>query len=70
MSNVIDFNKKKKSNEQRRGRQPLYISKTGYRNSEDYGDRLTRIKESLDRINKLMAELKKMSQNTDTKNCK
>lgn len=52
MSNVIDLKKRKleKSSQER----------------YDASDRLTRIRESLDRINKLMEELRKMSQNTDS----
>ncbi len=72
---VVDFNafKKKKSGdgELARGRNPLYMSHldgkvTGsphFKRPEagDFGDRLQRIRTSLEKINGLIAELKKMS---------
>lgn len=72
---VFDFNafKKKKSGdgELARGRSPLYMSHlegkvTGsphFKRPEagDFGDRLQRIRTSLEKINGLIAELKKMS---------
>jgi len=72
---VLDFNsfKKKKSGdgELARGRNPLYKSHlegkvTGSPHfkrpeAEDFGDRLTRIRTSLEKINGLISELKKMS---------
>lgn len=61
MSNVIDFPRKKKDG--------LYVDQTTgkmmgsphYRRSEaaDFGDRMQRIKNSLEKINQLMTELKK-----------
>jgi hypothetical protein len=74
---VIDFStfRRKKSEEQdlTRGRnKPLYVSHNESKitsmspsdssvKTEDFGDRVSRIKASLERINSLMAELKKMS---------
>jgi hypothetical protein len=73
---VLDFAsfRRKKTDEQdlTRGRsKPLYVShKDGVISAnpghagttgEDFGDRVSRIKASLERINSLMAELKKMS---------
>jgi hypothetical protein len=57
MSKVIELNKFKKEQEEKRGRQPLYKS----HGSSDFGDRMARIRASLERINMLMAELKKLS---------
>lgn len=73
--NVVDlssFRKKKETAEEfARGRSPLYVShtsgkisgsKSGEASSEDnFGDRYQRIKSSLEKINRLMAELKKIS---------
>jgi len=81
-SNVVDFNqfKSKKDDEKSlsRGREPLFVShKTGkvtgsphFRRpqAEDFGDRLGRIKSSLEKINKLMDELKKKSNDKPTSN--
>lgn len=72
---VVDlaaFRKKKEvGDEFARGRQPLYVSHltgkvTGSPHlkgpeSPDFGDRLQRIRSSLDKINRLMTDLKKMS---------
>jgi hypothetical protein len=72
---VIDlgsFRKKKEvTQELARGRNPLFISHaqgkvTGSPHfkgpqDSDFGDRLQRIRASLDKINRLMAELKKIS---------
>ena len=66
------FRKKKEVAEEfGRGREPLYVSHltgkvTGNPHmkspeSPDFGDRLTRIRSSLEKINRLMSELKKMS---------
>ena len=74
-SNVVDFNrfktKKENSEELSRGREPLFVShKTGKvtgsphfkrPQAEDFGDRLSRIKTSLEKINRLMDDLKKKS---------
>jgi hypothetical protein len=53
------------------GRKPLYISHQDGKlkgsphlkepSAEDFGDRLTRIKTSLEKINRLMSELRKVS---------
>ncbi|MEZ4741155.1 MAG: hypothetical protein R3B45_01685 [Bdellovibrionota bacterium] len=68
--NLAHFRKKKKEEETlSRGRKPLYISHTerkitskpGNNGNEDFSDRVSRIKASLERINTLMSELKKMS---------
>lgn len=72
---VVDlsqFRKKKTSDEEfGRGRQPLYVShltgkvtgqpQQGKKETEGFGDRLSRIRTSLDKINRLMSELKRMS---------
>lgn len=50
MGNVYDINKKKRVEEPVKKQIP----------QEDFGDRVARIRASLDRINVLMAELKKM----------
>ena len=67
------FRKKKEVAEEltRGGRNPLYVSHltgkvTGSPHlrgpeSPDFGDRLQRIRSSLEKINRLMSELKKMS---------
>lgn len=74
---LIDFKQKKAiESEHSGGRNPLYMShKTGrmtgsphLRNStgdQDFGDRIRRIRNSLDRINNLMAELKRMASDDD-----
>jgi hypothetical protein len=73
------FRKKKEvGDELARGRNPLYVSHltgkvTGSPHlkgpegsgSQDFGDRLSRIRASLDKINRLMTELKKMSSETN-----
>jgi hypothetical protein len=69
--NLTDFrNKKSLENDLARGRTPLYashlegkISGSPYlnKNENDFGDRLQRIKTSLEKINKLMAELKNVT---------
>lgn len=71
-SNVISLAnfKSKKSTEEdlSRSRRPLYVSHLkGTASSEksanaDLGDRISRIKSSLDRINNLMKDLKSMTQ--------
>jgi len=74
---VVDlksFRQKKNEKESlSRGRKPLYVSHADGKvtgsphlkgpadKSEDFGDRVSRIRASLDRINVLMGELKKMS---------
>lgn len=69
---LAQFKKKKETQEEfGRGREPLYVSHltgkvTGNPHmkrseSPDFGDRLTRIRSSLEKINRLMSELKKMS---------
>ena len=72
--NVIElsgFRKKKDTAEEfARGRNPLYVShntgkisgsKSGETEEENFGDRYSRIKASLEKINCLMSELKKIS---------
>jgi hypothetical protein len=74
MSNIINLEqfKRKKEIDQdlARGRTPLYVShatgkitgsKDDTKPGEDFADRLTRIRTSLDKINRLMNELKRMS---------
>lgn len=75
--NVVElssFRKKKETAEEfARGRNPLYVSHdtgkiSGSKNAkseeENFGDRYQRIKASLEKINRLMAELKKISSST------
>lgn len=72
--NVVElssFRKKKETAEEfARGRNPIYVSHdtgkiSGSKNAkseeENFGDRYQRIKSSLEKINRLMAELKKIS---------
>jgi len=77
--NVVDLssfrNKKNTENELSPDRKPLYVSHmqgkvTGSPHfkgpdANDFGDRLTRIRSSLEKINSLMSELKKMSKDED-----
>lgn len=75
---VFDFNsfrrKKQEAEQLAHGRKPLYVSHSegkissslGEKN-EDFGDRVSRIRSSLDRINTLMSELKKMSKEDNNK---
>jgi hypothetical protein len=74
---LADFRKKKTTDEElARGRKPLYVSHgTGKISgsphmkrpeSADFGDRLSRIRSSLEKINKLMSELKRMSASEPT----
>ena len=70
---LASFRKNKETkSEFARGREPLYVShlsgKVGGNPSQkrpaesaDFGDRLQRIRASLEKINRLMADLKKMS---------
>ncbi len=73
---VVDLASFRKSKETKtefgRGREPLYVSHLNGKvtgkpdqkrpgESADFGDRLTRIRSSLEKINRLMADLKKMS---------
>ena len=69
---IASFRKKKSTNEElARGRKPLYVSHSTGKVSgsphlkgpetADFGDRLSRIRASLDKINRLMSELKRMS---------
>jgi predicted transcriptional regulator len=78
---ILDFsafkNKQDVNDEFSRARKPLYVnSKDGIISgsaegakdaaaNEDFGDRLQKIRSSLDRINNLMADLKKLSSNKD-----
>jgi len=64
------FRKKKQTDDElAHGRKPLYVShlqgkvqgEEHLKQDPDFGDRLTRIRSSLDKINRLMSELKKMS---------
>lgn len=74
---ILDFsafkNKQEINNEFSRSRKPLFVNSdkgniSGTRDqaqpiqaSEDFGDRLQKIRSSLERINTLMADLKKLS---------
>ncbi len=73
---LASFRKKKDvADELARGRQPLYIShqtgkisgsdKSSAKDRPDFGDRLERIRSSLDKINRLMTELKKTSEHAE-----
>jgi len=78
---VLDFSAFKKkqeiNNEFSRSRKPLFLNKEEGRISglpdtaksatanEDFGDRLHKIRSSLERINTLMADLKKLSTSRD-----
>jgi hypothetical protein len=72
--NLHDFKRRKESAEEfvRNERKPLYVSHLTGRISDsdkvkaksdanDFGDRLQRIRNSLDKINKLISELKTLS---------
>lgn len=75
--NVLDFtafkNKKVTDDNFARGRTPLYVSHADGKvtgsphfkrpDHEDFGDRLQRIKTSLEKINQLMADLRKSGKN-------
>jgi len=76
--NLCDFRKKKEiDTDIAPGRTPLYVSHlngkvTGNPNfkrpsNEDFGDRLQRIRHSLEKINSLMNELKKQSSKNQEK---
>jgi hypothetical protein len=69
---LASYRKKKETEDDlARGRRPLYVSHLDGRISGDdkpeFGDRLTRIRSSLDKINRLMSELKKISADADDK---
>lgn len=73
------FKKKQEINSEfSRARKPLYVNsedgrisgsaegaKSDLSSTEDFGDRMQKIRSSLDRINSLMADLKKLSANRD-----
>ncbi len=75
-NNVIDLNrfrdKKKHQNEVNGGRKPLFVSHVegvikgsphlSRPDAEQFGSRIERIKQSLEKINMLMAELRKQSE--------
>jgi hypothetical protein len=74
-----DFkNKKIVADNLSRGRQPLYVShlegkiscspNLNSASSQDFADRMQRIKSSLEKINRLMAELKKVSKEDENSN--
>jgi hypothetical protein len=76
---LASFRQKKASDDDlARGRKPLYVSHmkgkvTGSPHlkspeASDFGDRLQRIRTSLEKINSLMVELKKMSASSESKN--
>lgn len=65
---VINLQEYKEKRELSRGRTPLFVSHlTGvvtagrHQKARDMGDRLMRIRSSLNKINELMVELKKLS---------
>ena len=74
MSDVVSLDQFKQSKKVKenlaRGRDPLYMShRTGkisghsdLHRSEDFGDRVSRIRASIEKINDLMKELKRMSE--------
>jgi hypothetical protein len=73
---LVAFRQKKTLDDEfAHGRDPLYSSHLSGRMSgsphlkgpkNDFGDRLTRIRSSLDKINSLMSELKKMSRDNES----
>jgi hypothetical protein len=74
---IASFRKKKSTDEElARGRKPLYVSHASGKvtgsphlkgpETADFGDRLSRIRSSLDKINRLMSELKRMSSTEQT----
>lgn len=76
VTNLADFKKKKAVTDDltRGGRTPLYVSHltgkvTGGPESResnvDFGERLQRIRASLDKINRVMSELKRMNADGD-----
>ena len=81
---VVDLSsfRRKKEIEQdlAQGRRPLFVSHADRKMSgsphlrnpeaEDFGDRLQRIRSSLERINKLMSELKKTAEPSSDKDTK
>ncbi len=83
VSKIVDlsaFKKKKDTKEEiARSRKPLYVNhsqgsisgsqqaSTTSSTSGDFADRLTKIRGSLDRINQLMTEIKKLSVNDGNK---
>lgn len=80
-SKILDFsafkNKQDINKEFSRSRKPLFVNQDKGRisgssdeaksaqSNEDFGDRLQKIRSSLERINTLMADLKKLSSNRD-----
>jgi hypothetical protein len=75
-------NKQNVNNEISRSRKPLYVNQNEGKisgstdgqvsaadaSNEDFGERLLKIRASLDRINSLMANLKKLSTHRDSNN--
>ena len=80
--NVVDFGafreKKEAEKDLSRGRTPLHMSHLNGKvtgsphfkrpDADDFGDRMQRIKASLEKINRLMADLKKSSKDQDFQN--
>lgn len=78
-ANVVDLSVFKRNKDQQdilsRGRTPLHVSHIDGKvkgsphfrspDSEDFGDRMQRIKTSLEKINQLMAELKKSTKKSE-----
>ena len=79
-SNVVDFTNFKRSrdldDQLSRGRTPLHVSHIDGKvkgsphlrrpEADDFGDRMQRIKASLEKINQLMGELKKSTRKPET----
>lgn len=64
MGDVIDIRSRKKQSPAKDGRTPLYSSHLEPKRpseEEDFGERMKRIRASLEKINQLMHELKKNS---------
>lgn len=64
MSKVISLQQKREERKLSRGRLPLHVSHltgkvTGTPTNEELGDRMERIRNSLEKINQLMADLKR-----------
>lgn len=73
MSNLIDLNAKRRERAREEGEtQKLYVSHTTgkisgsqLKSEPEFGERLERIRASLQKINRLMADLKAMSKEND-----
>jgi hypothetical protein len=64
MAEITDINKYKQSKELSNGRKPLYVSHLTGKVTGDgsFIDRLSKVKESIDNISKLIVELKQLQE--------